>query len=104
MSRSRDGNHDKNHAPGKYSGCPPIVSQTQALSFEITCSRPQTGQVTDPEKSNALFSVLLSVSIPVSILRPVTGHIVISVPKEASCRASPPVVSQNKIRPESISP
>jgi hypothetical protein len=91
------------HASGKYCGCPPIVSQTQALPFEITCSCPQRGQVTNPENSDALFSVRLSVSIPVSILRPVTGHIVISVPKEASSGASPPTISQNKIGPESIS-
>jgi hypothetical protein len=58
-------------------GTDPSSSMILAVSFDHSCSPPQCGQSIRPTKDGSLANEDFSISIPVSIIRPVTLHGVI---------------------------
>jgi hypothetical protein len=55
-------------------GTDPSLSMSFAVSFDHSCSPPQCGQPIRPTNDGSLANEDFSISIPVSIIRPVTLH------------------------------
>jgi hypothetical protein len=60
--------------PYRAGGTDPSSSMTFAVSFDHSCSPPQCGQPIRPTNDGSLANEDFSISIPVSIIRPVTLH------------------------------